>query len=213
MRWRRSQIIIAFIFLIVSIEFVQELKDNYFGRAVIFTAQSRFKTLVEHLWLREITSINVFLPSTSLSVFYALPFKRHPPSPFIFSSFPWSFSPLSLLLLCFVPPRTHPPSSLQVSVWTYCWRSVVVLHAYHHFLLHGQSGCLPHCGADGLTHWKCRGLGQTDRDSIWDAGLWLYKGVFQGMDTKDILQTYFSQYEGEILFISPWVHRLHVEET
>ena len=59
----------------------------------------------------------------------------------------------------------------------------MVLHPYHHLVLHSQLGSFPHCGEDGLAHRERRGLGQTDRDSLRDTGLRLYEGVLQGMDS------------------------------
>lgn len=65
-------------------------------------------------------------------------------------------------------------SSLQVSVWAYCWRCVVVLHPYHHFFLHSQPGCFPDGGKNGIAHRERRRPGQADRDSLRDAGLRLH---------------------------------------
>ncbi|XP_041076491.1 glutamate receptor 3-like isoform X4 [Polyodon spathula] len=39
-----------------------------------------------------------------------------------------------------------------IPVRTNCWRRVVVLHPHHHFILHRQSCCFPHCGEDGVPH-------------------------------------------------------------
>lgn len=184
--------------LIVSAEWVWGLKDNYSGCTVIFTVHS-----VLHI-PEELTLIifpSLFLPvlplcsSHPVNIYLRL-FPHHPllvlaniSSIILFLYLPNHGSNLSLL---FSPPRLHL-SSLQVSVWTYCWRCVVVLHPYHHFFLHSQPGCFPHCGEDGVTHWECRGLGQTDRDRLRDSGLRLYQGVLQGMDSSHCLLAEFRQ--------------------
>lgn len=109
-----------------------------------------------------------------LSLFYTS-LEPSPPSLTLPSSAGPSayFSSVILSFLFFCPPGCHL-SSLQVSVWAYCWRCVVVLHPYHHFFLHSQPGCFPHCGEDGVTHRERRGLGQADRDSLRNTGLRLH---------------------------------------
>lgn len=142
-------------------------------------------------------SFSVFPSATLLYSFY--PFNLHPClSPLILllishlQFFPFISLILTSLLPCFVPFSRLHLSPLQVSVWTYCRRGVVVLYPYHHLLLHGQPGCFPHRGEDGVAHRERRGLGQADRDSLRDTGLGLYKGVLQGMDSyAHLLNSYW----------------------
>ncbi len=56
----------------------------------------------------------------------------------------------------------------------------MVLHSHHHLILHGQPGCLPHCGEDGFAHRECRGSGQADGHRLRHFGLWLNQRVLQG---------------------------------
>lgn len=68
--------------------------------------------------------------------------------------------PLSILV---VYQALLPPLLLSFRIWAHaesplhqnCWRDLVVFHTYHHLLLHGKPGSLPHCGEDGVTNWLC----------------------------------------------------------
>lgn len=50
----------------------------------------------------------------------------------------------------------------QGSFDSYCGGHLVVFYPNHHLLLHGQLGCLPHCGTNGCAHRLSRRPGETD---------------------------------------------------
>lgn len=93
--------------------------------------------------------------------------------------------------------RTGWPSNTlqnisQVSLGPHRGRRVVVLHSDHHLLVHGQPGCVPHRGEDGVAHRERRGSGQTDRDRLRDARLRINQRVFYGKRREGRLQTSIS---------------------
>lgn len=91
-----------------------------------------------------------------------------------------------LLSYCFSFSLFPSLSLYQVSVWSYCWRCVVVLHPDHHFILHCQSGCFPDCGKDGVSYRECRRPGQADWDRLRNTRLRFHQRVLQGKKAMQI---------------------------
>lgn len=79
---------------------------------------------------------------------------------------------------------------VQVFVRSYRRGCLVVFHSDHHLLIYCQPGRLSDSGKDGLAHRKCRGLGQADRNCLWDTGLWIHQGILQGKHRKFAIPTF-----------------------
>lgn len=69
---------------------------------------------------------------------------------------------------------------VQIPVRSYSGGGVVVFHPDHHLLIHCQLGGLPDGGEDGVSHRERGRPGETVRDLLWNAGLWIHQRVLQG---------------------------------
>lgn len=151
----------------ISAEVVAGQKDNYIGSTVIVSQCHSVLHVPGELTL-------IIL----LSLFFCLFYTLYIPFTFIIFCPSLFFAPFPAssrhFFQCWSCLHGLHLSSLQVSVWAYCWRCVVVLHPYHHFFLHSQPGCFPDSGKNGIAHRECRRPGQTDRDSLRDTGLRLH---------------------------------------
>ncbi len=54
------------------------------------------------------------------------------------------------------------------------WRYLVVLHADHHLVVHGQSGSLPHRRTNDCAHRFGRGLGRSERYLVRHSRSWIH---------------------------------------
>nr|XP_049597674.1 glutamate receptor 1 isoform X2 [Syngnathus scovelli] len=93
----------------------------------------------------------------------------------------------------------------QVVVGSHRGRRVVVLHADHHLLVHGQPGRLPDGRAHGVAHRERRRPRQAERDRLRHSGRRIHQGILQGQDERAEPE----QRGGHLLHPDRWPGRGH----